>query len=122
MSEYKISLYRIINESKEERYIEFIYNDFINNYTKIISHDQYRIPHLIFLSPIDEHDSPSFWTYSEVTNHLRDFNPDPNYKDWYLDNEIFKFFKNRYGINDVKKIHDIWLGILDRIAIKMKKK
>jgi hypothetical protein len=107
-----------INESKQERFQQFIYDDFINNFTRIRGKGRYS--RLMFIEPIDN-EPYVMWTIGDVSSSgkLRQFEPDENYTDWFLDNEVVKLFKNRYGIEDVDKIHDMWLGILDRLYIKM---
>lgn len=119
ISEYKRSrLRRGLNESKQERFQQFIYDDFINNFTRIRGKGRYS--RLMFIEPIDN-EAYVMWSVGDVSSSgkLRQFEPDEEYTDWFLDNEVVKLFKDRYGIEDVDKIHDMWLGILDRLYIKM---
>lgn len=122
ISDYKRSLRRNVNESKEDRFINFIYDDFINNFTKIRRSVHFPTK-LIFLPPIDDDEPVEFSVYElGYEGSLRKFEPDEKYDDWFLDNEVVKLFKNRYGMEDVDKIHDIWLGIIDRLYMKMRGK
>jgi hypothetical protein len=107
------------SESKSDRFEQFIYDDFINNFIKTNGRGAFT-----FLPPIEE-DDPNSWVNWYILNirttdgELRNLNPDPGYTEWYLDNEIVEVFNTRYGINDLNKIQDIWFSICDRLLLKL---
>lgn len=109
------------SESKGDRFEQFIYDDFINNFVKTNGRGSFT-----FLPPIEEDDPHSWvnWGMNDIrtddtSTGLRFLNPDFGYTEWFLPNRIVEVFNTRYGINDLNKIQDIWFSICDRILLKL---